>query len=138
MASAFGNVMNYLDDFLIFGAPDSDECEQALKLAMQVCKLLGVPIAVHKTEGPLLVIVFLGIELDTRAGVIRLPGVKLRRLQEEIRNGAIVNLVRRENSVAYRSITACVLCRQTGQIFPASHDLPIDGGQRTSPQDSPE
>lgn len=32
------------------------ECELALKKALEICKRLGVPIAVHKTEGPAVVI----------------------------------------------------------------------------------
>ena len=45
---------------------------------------LGVPIAVHKTEGPASVLRFLGIELDTLAMTFRLPQEKLQRLQREI------------------------------------------------------
>lgn len=77
--------LHYLDDFILFGSPDSPECRQALEKALQICKRLGVPIAVHKTEGPATVLVFLGIEVDTVEGVIRLPEEKLRRLQREIR-----------------------------------------------------
>jgi hypothetical protein len=42
---------------------------------------IGVPIAAHKTEGPTTCLVFLGIELDTIAGELRLPDEKLQRLQ---------------------------------------------------------
>ena len=41
--------------------------------------------APHKTEGPTSCLVFLGIELDTQQWIVRLPDIKLRRLQEEIR-----------------------------------------------------
>lgn len=77
-------VLHYLDDYLLLGAPESRECQQALEMALRLCHQLGIPIAVHKTEGPGVIIVFLGIELDTVAMEIRLPQEKLRRLQQEI------------------------------------------------------
>ena len=77
--------LHYLDDFILFGSPDSPECKRALEKALEICRRLGVPIAVHKTEGPVTVIVFLGIEIDTVEGMTRLPEEKLRRLQREIR-----------------------------------------------------
>ena len=43
--------------------------------------MLGVPMAVHKREGPTTCIIFLGIEVDTAAGELRLPVEKMRRLQ---------------------------------------------------------
>lgn len=78
------SVLHYLDDFLILGAPDSDECKRALEMVLQLCQLLGVPVAVHKTEGPSFILVFLGIELDTNRMEIRLPKEKLQRLVDEI------------------------------------------------------
>ena len=74
-------MMHYLDDYLVLGGPDSDECERDLEVALQVCQQLGVPIAAHKTEGPGEVLTF---ELDTRRMEVRLPRDKLRRLQQEI------------------------------------------------------
>ena len=44
-------------------------------------EMLGVPMAVHKREGPVTCIVFLGIEVDTIAGELRLPEEKMERLQ---------------------------------------------------------
>ena len=71
-------VRHYLDDYILFGAPNSMECREALDLALQLCRQLGVPIAAHKTEGPGTVLIFLGIELDTTAMEIRLPKEKLK------------------------------------------------------------
>ena len=78
-------VIHYLDDFLFFEGPKKAGRRQALDVALATCARLGVPIATHKTEGPTQVITFLGIELDTRAGEVRLPKEKLTRLQREIR-----------------------------------------------------
>ena len=78
-------IMHYLDDFLVFGEPSTLQCSKALQLAMEWCTRLGVPIAESKTEGPAEYITFLGIELDTSKGELRLPEEKLHRLQNEIR-----------------------------------------------------
>ena len=77
-------VLHYLDDYLVLGAPSSAECQQALDVALSLCRQLGVPIAVHKTTGPGSVLVFLGIELDTAAKEVRLPEEKLQHLKREI------------------------------------------------------
>ena len=78
------NCLHYLDDFLIFGSGGSNDCGVALQRALQICAYLGVPIAQKKTEGPATKLVFLGIEIDTVEGVMRLPSEKLQRLQLEI------------------------------------------------------
>ena len=57
--------LHYLDDFIVFGPPDSPACCRALEKAMEVCKRLGVPIAEHKTEGLAAILTFLGIEINT-------------------------------------------------------------------------
>ncbi len=86
MRRAGARAIDYLDDFLLFGPPGSDECDRALAAALDMCGRLGVPIASHKTEGPTAAITFLGIELDCITLVARLPEEKLKRLRREIRN----------------------------------------------------
>ena len=80
--------MHYLDDYLLLGPPDSPICQRALETTLTYCQKLGVLVARHKTEGPSTSLVFLGIELDTEARVIRLPDDKLCRLQWEIKSWA--------------------------------------------------
>ena len=38
-------VMHYLDDFLLIGAPHSDECKHALSILLSVFAYLGLPVA---------------------------------------------------------------------------------------------
>ncbi len=76
--------LHYLDDFLLFGDPDSQQCEQALQSALARCDTLGVPVAQRKTEGPSTTLTFLGLELDTTSLTVRLPPAKLDRLRREI------------------------------------------------------
>ena len=63
-------VKPYLDDFLIIGAPITSECKQALETVLGLCRRLGIPISVHKTEGPSVVLIFLGVELDTQKNTV--------------------------------------------------------------------
>ena len=74
-------VEHYLDDFITLGGPESPECGRNLETILTVCAELGIPLAMDKLEGPTDRITFLGIELDTRAGVMRLPADKLSRLK---------------------------------------------------------
>ena len=78
------DVDHYLDDFITIGAPGSDQCQRNLTIISQTCSRLGVPLATDKTEGPTTCIVFLGIEIDTMAGVLRLPEEKLHRIKRSL------------------------------------------------------
>ena len=80
------HIMHYLDDYLVMGPANSPECQRSLEKTLDCCQWLGVPIAQHKTEGPSTQLVFLGMELNTRDGILRLPGAKLQRLQGEIKS----------------------------------------------------
>ena len=80
------HIFHYLDDFIFLGAPHSTQCQDSLLTLNQVCKELGVPIAEHKWDGPATcLLVFLGIEINTVAGILRLPSEKLSRLQTLLR-----------------------------------------------------
>jgi len=61
-------VCHYVDDFLIGGAPDSDECQRSVDAIVQLFGRLGIPINTDKfaAEGaPTTVIKFLGIMINT-------------------------------------------------------------------------
>ena len=77
-------VMHYLDDFLLIGAPSSDECDRALATLIKVFHYLGLPIAPDKLEGPCSSLVFLGIEIDSVTMELRLPAEKVVELQRLI------------------------------------------------------
>ena len=78
------NGLHYLDDFLLFGSPNSSQCERALQAALACCRNLGVPVAPRKTKGPSTTLAFFGIELDTMSLTVCLPPPKLERLLREI------------------------------------------------------
>ena len=79
------HVLHYLDDFIIISPPRSPQGQESLSRLCRLCGELGVPIAEHKTDGPTTCLVFLGIEIDTVAGQLRLPDEKLQRLQALLR-----------------------------------------------------
>ena len=78
------SIIHYLDDFLVIGPPDSISCQAGLETMISTCRVLGVPLAVEKIEGPSTCLSFLGIELDTVSMQARLPQDKLTRLCEEL------------------------------------------------------
>ena len=51
---------NYLDDYLIVGAPDSHSCGEHLQCFLRVCMLLGFPVAMDKVDFPATVLPFNG------------------------------------------------------------------------------
>ena len=78
-------VGHILDDFLIMEPPTrtglpSQVCQTSLSSMLLTFRTLGVPIAEHKTEGPSLIIEFLGIIIDSQKMEARLPFDKLNRL----------------------------------------------------------
>ena len=79
--SGVGHIQHYLDDYIIIGPPHSPQCGVFLQILLRECSSLGVPIAEHKTCGPTTCLVFLGIEIDSVKGELRLPHDKRTRLQ---------------------------------------------------------
>ena len=71
----------YIDAFITMGTAGSEECSQNLKLMLQVCKQVGLPIAPNKVEGPTAVLEFLGIEFNTEHMTMHLPSHKLTHLK---------------------------------------------------------
>ena len=78
------NIDHYLDDYITFGRPRSSECAEALSIITKTCDELGVPLATEKLEGPATCITFLGIEVNSAAGVLRLPQDKVKIMQEAL------------------------------------------------------
>ena len=79
------SLLHYLDDFLTIGAPGTDECQLNLRTLIEVCKLLGIPLALEKVVGPITVLDFLGILLDTVRMEARLPNEKLTRIRSMVK-----------------------------------------------------
>ena len=78
------HVAHYLDDFVVVGAPSSPQCADDLRTLESTCRELGVPLAVAKCVAPTTQLTFLGIEINSIAGSIRLPLDKLSRIQASL------------------------------------------------------
>ncbi|KAM9308277.1 uncharacterized protein PAF06_012463 [Gastrophryne carolinensis] len=78
----------------------------------------GVPVATEKTEGPRTCMSFLGIEIDSQAGVCRLPLVKVRDLLQELQGALLVKKVtlRQLQSVLGKLNFACKVLPM-GRVF---------------------
>ena len=72
--------IHYLDDYLVVGAPASQESAEALSTLLGGFECLGLPVAMDKLEGPWSRLTFLGFELDSSTLEIRLPQAKLREI----------------------------------------------------------
>ena len=77
------NIVKVLDDFL-FLSETYEACLRSLNLFKEICNYIGVPLAEHKTVGPIRCLEFLGIELDTTLMEARLPKEKLKLYSTEI------------------------------------------------------
>ena len=60
-------------------------CAEALKIALNTCQELGVPVAFDKVEGPSPQLTFLGIRIDTCANELNLPPLKLARINSSVK-----------------------------------------------------
>ena len=58
------NILHLLDDFLTIDPPHA-EGERSMALMMMIFKRLNVPIAMHKTVGPVTCLEYLGIIFDS-------------------------------------------------------------------------
>jgi len=75
-------VLHYLDDYINVAPPRSDECQQGGDIATELCMCEsrcthGIPQAGHSHYVPC----FLGSQIDTEAGILRLLEDKLLRLR---------------------------------------------------------
>lgn len=78
-------ILHLLDDFLIV-APTESLCRKQLDIFISICGYLGIPIALDKTFGPLQVLSFAGIELDSNLMEARLPADKVSKCLEFLSN----------------------------------------------------
>ena len=79
-------VFSYLDDFFFCqAAPAADGRFEPLEIFVDLCNYLRVPLAEDKTMGPTTRIVFLGLEIDSEAMLIRVPLDKVEAASKKLR-----------------------------------------------------
>ena len=52
LQKGISSCLHYIDDFLAFGEPQSEQCKKNLDLLIATSKSLGIPLAMSKVEGP--------------------------------------------------------------------------------------
>ncbi len=118
--------LQYLDDFLLAGRRNSNECHEALTSVLATCRETGFPVAPEKVEGPSSTIVFLGILIDSESGRVSLPEHKLHSIQEELREWAQKRSCTKSELLSHRRSTACVHGDSAWTPIPSPHDRPLD------------
>ena len=73
-------VIHYLDDYFVVNV-DQSSCSQDMDIIIHAFATLGIPVALDKLFGPLQCITYLGIEIDAKSGIVRLPKAKLSEIQ---------------------------------------------------------
>ena len=77
-------VVHYIDDFLTIGRPGCDG--QNMILMESTAALAGLPVEPEKSQGPTTWLTFLGIEINSLEGKLRLPDDKLQALREALQS----------------------------------------------------
>ena len=111
-------VIHYLDDFLVFVPPGSNDIPNARSKVEAILSHVGAPIAHHKTEGPASVVTFLGIQNDTDTQKLSLPIDKtlhLQRLLQQWRMKKSCTRKELESFVGHLSHAATII--RPGRIF---------------------
>lgn len=71
---------HYLDDYIFAGKRFTNQCQQLMLCFTETCQELGVPLAENKAEGPVTVMTFLGLEINTEKMLIKIPPKKITEL----------------------------------------------------------
>ena len=111
-------LLKYIDDFLIMGRRNTDECSGNLRTFIACCSWLGLPLKEEKVEGPATTIVFLGIMLDTEKMEIRLPEERVQELRRLLDRWALRKACKKREllSLIGKLAHACKVVR-VGRIF---------------------
>lgn len=75
---------HYLDDFIFAGREHSGHCNKLMNCFSSTCTELGIPLADDKSVGPVTVLTFLGLEIDSEEMLIKIPQNKLDSLIETL------------------------------------------------------
>ena len=128
--------INYLDDFLFVGRADTSECGDSLRIALEACRDLGMPVAMHKVGGPATVLDFLGIEIDSARGELRLQPAKLGRLRAKLAEAIdtmVEGMDKARAAVTDWSATSCSDRHNAGTGLSAPAHQPVADPQTAAP-----
>ena len=92
-----GWLRHYIDDFVTVGAAGTGECAHTMLKFKETCSMLGMPLDEKKEESPAEVLAFLGMELDSRKGEVRLPEGCLKDLRRKLQKWRGMKSYRKRN-----------------------------------------
>jgi hypothetical protein len=81
-------IVHYVDDFLVGGSADSDQCAEAVAIIVREFKRLGIPLSLSKFEAeatPSTIARFLGIVIDTLRMEARLDPERLAAIKASLK-----------------------------------------------------
>lgn len=81
-----GDMSHILDDFFFIGPADLPNCKNDLTHFLYLCKTIGVPIKMSKTQTPTKSIIIYGIEIDSTKMEARLPLGKVEKIRTHLLN----------------------------------------------------
>lgn len=81
-----GDMSHILDDFFFIGPADLPNCKNDLTHFLFLCKSIGVPIKMSKTQTPTKSIIIYGIEIDSTEMEARLPSGKVEKIRTHLLN----------------------------------------------------
>lgn len=124
-------IIHYLDDFLFVSPGGSDSCQFLLDTFKFFMQKFGVPLSLEKTEGPVTVLSFLGIEIDSVHMVFCLPEDKLVKLLGLVDGFCAVRKVtlRQMQSLLGLLVFACRIMPM-GRVFSRRLSLATRGASR--------
>lgn len=82
--SGMSSLDHYLDDFIFAGEEHTKSCQKLMDCFLEICRTLSVPIAPEKLIGPVKVLTFLGLVIDTEEMLIKIPEEKVKALIAEL------------------------------------------------------
>ena len=115
--AGFTNCVAYLDDFVV-ACPTEAECRAAFSFLFSLLRELGFAINYSKLVAPTTCLTFLGIQVDSKTGVISLPEEKLQAFRRDLDHAASQTRIRRSilSSIIGRLSWLCVVAR-AGRCF---------------------
>jgi hypothetical protein len=75
---------HYLDDYMSSGRPNSEECNNNLKIMIETCQYLGMEVNFNKVFTPSTTMEFLGIIIDTSNMELRMSEERLEDIIQEL------------------------------------------------------
>ena len=88
--------------FIFAGEENSSNCQMLMNCFLKICDELGVHIADEKVVGPVHVLTFLGLEIDTDEMMVRIPQSRMNALVAELKKFS------KENKITLKDLQSLV------------------------------